>query len=321
MTSAVDWRVRNKAISDKPRREAQTKRQCAAAAVAAPAPWEPYAKKIEADAKQANVELEAAVAAVEKAIAAHYEYEKVECEGSDSKVDEKKLVGLTKHALDMQGVSVRRYWNGALVGPDCRRLLEKHDVILEDIRKGMVAARYGGTEARDFVDRHTAVLKELVVVSSITRRVKGAGAGGLLSDAERAELKRACAAFGEAWRASYHRILTPKGNIVDLHVPYFVDLFHACGVFGEDGAEALHVVHNHLCRRLVRQIRNPEDRHKAHTLHHTARDFTPKLQREVLTRQSAKQKAAKAAAVAAAAALLAVAPADAARAEALGEGL
>ena len=105
-------------------------------------------------------------------------------------------------------------------------------------------------------------------------------------------------------------------------MPYFDDLFHACGVFGEDGAEALHVVDN-LCRRLVRQIRNPDDRHKAHTLHHTARDFTPKLQREVLTRQSAKQKAAKAAAeaaTAAAAALLAV-PADAARAEALGEGL
>ena len=79
-----------------------------------------------------------------------------------------------------------------------------------------------------------------------------------------------------------------------------------------------------LCRRLVRQIRNPEDRHKAHTLHHTARGFTPKLQREVLTRQSAKaaakQKAAKAAAEAAAA-LLAVAPADAARAEARCEGL
>ena len=47
--------------------------QCAAAAVAAPAPWEPCVKKIEADAKQANVELEAAVAAVEKAIVAHYD--------------------------------------------------------------------------------------------------------------------------------------------------------------------------------------------------------------------------------------------------------
>ena len=77
----------------------------------------------------------------------------------------------------MQGISVQRYWNGALVGPDCRRLLEKNDVILEDIRKGMVAARYGKTEARDFVNRHSAVLKELAVVSSIMRRVKGAGPG------------------------------------------------------------------------------------------------------------------------------------------------
>ena len=159
------------------------------------------------------------MAAVEKAIVAHDDYERTECEGNNSKVDEGVLVGLMKHVLGTHGISVQRYWNGALVGPDCRRLLENHDVILGDIRKGMLAARYGGTDARDFVDRHTAVLKELVVVSSITRRVNRAGAGGLLSDAERAELKRACAAFGAAWRESYRRILTPKAHIVEVHVP------------------------------------------------------------------------------------------------------
>ena len=111
--------------------------------------------------------------------------------------------------------------------------------------------------------------------------------------------------------------MTPKGHIVEVHVPWFVDRYGICGVFGEDVAEALHVVDN-LCRHLVRQIRNPEDRHKAHILHRTVHAFTPKLQRGVLTRQSAKQKAA---AVAAAATLLAVPPADAARAEVLGEGL
>ena len=71
MASAEDWRARNKDAGDKPRREAQTKRQREAAA--APAPWESYAKKIEEDAKEAHKELEAAVAAVEKAIVAHYD--------------------------------------------------------------------------------------------------------------------------------------------------------------------------------------------------------------------------------------------------------
>ena len=86
-----------------------------------------------------------------------------------------------------------------------------------------------------------------------------------------------------------------------MHVPWFVDFYGICGVFGEDGAEAVHVVDN-LCRRLVRQMRDPEARHKAHTLHHTARDFTKPLDREIHKRQSAKQKAAKAAAAAAKAA-------------------
>ena len=64
-----------------------------------------------------------------------------------------------------------------------------------------------------------------------------------------------------------------------MHVPWFVDRYGICGVFGEDGTEALHVVDN-LCRRLVRQIRHSEDRHKAHTLHHTARSFTSSLYRK-----------------------------------------
>ena len=118
-----------------------------------------------------------------------------------------------------------------------------------------------------------------------------------------------------AWWESDRRILTPKGHIVEVHVPWFVDRYGICGVFGEDGVEAPHVVDN-LCRRLVRQIRNPEDRHKAHTMHYTARDCTVKLERQVHSRQSA----AAAAAAEAAATLLAVAPADPARAEAPGEG-
>ena len=49
-----------------------------------------------------------------------------------------------------------------------------------------------------------------------------------------------------------------------MHEPWFVDCYGICGVFGEDVAEALHVVDN-LCRHLVRQICNPEDRHTRRT--------------------------------------------------------
>ena len=41
---------------------------------------------------------------------------------------------------------------------------------------------------------------------------------------------------------------------------------------------------------IVRQMRNPEARHKAHTLHHTARSIIPVLDRVVAPRDSAKRK-------------------------------
>jgi hypothetical protein len=98
-----------------------------------------------------------------------------------------------------------------------------------------VAAGYGDAEAKDFVNKHTAVLKEDEVVSTITRWVDGGEADKCLSAGEQAKLKGACAAFGTAWRANYvdrfgePRMLTPKGHIVEVHVLEFVDMF-ACGV-------------------------------------------------------------------------------------------
>ena len=110
------------------------------------------------------------------------------------------------------------------------------------------------------------------MLAGCTRRVTGSGADGLLSEDEKTELKGACAAFGVAWNASSKRPLTLKGHIVVAHVPWFVDQYGICGVFGEDCCEALHVVDS-LCRKMARQMRNPEARHKAHTLHRTARSF------------------------------------------------
>ena len=106
-----------------------------------------------------------------------------------------------------------------------------------------------------------------------------------MSDEEKTELKVACAAFGVAWKTSYpNRALTPKGHVVVAHVPDFVGMYGTCGVFGEDGVEALHVTDS-AARRLVRQMRNPEARYKAHALRHIGRRaFTPLLEREIKTR-------------------------------------
>ena len=73
------------------------------------------------------------------------------------------------------------------------------------------------------------------------------------------------------------------GHVIVAHVPDFVIMYGICGVFGEDGVEALHVTDS-AARRLVRQMRNPEARYKAHALHHTARAFTPLLNREIKSR-------------------------------------
>ena len=70
-----------------------------------------------------------------------------------------------------------------------------------------------------------------------------------------------------------------KGHIVEVHVPEFARKFGTCGVFGEDGLEALHP-HGKLVRRLVRQMQNPEARHAAHTLHLKGKRSTPELDRE-----------------------------------------
>jgi hypothetical protein len=229
--------------------------------------------------------LEAAATSLQGAIAAFEVEATKEVSGG---VDEGVLLAALKEAFNTAGISVQRYWNATSVGPDCRTLLARYPAILAFVRVA-IAAKCGETEAADFLERHSRVLAPLALVSSGTRRVTGKLPNGLLDDGEKAELKGACAAFGLAWKASYQRELTPKGHVVVAHVPWFVDTYGICGVFGEDGCEALHVT-DALCRMIVRQMRNPEARHKAHTLHHTARSITPVLGRVVVPRVSAKRK-------------------------------
>jgi hypothetical protein len=76
-------------------------------------------------------------------------------------------------------------------------------------------------------------------------------------------------------------MLAPKGHVVVVHVPQFVRWCEACGVFGEDGVEALH------CRRIMR---NPEARKKAQDLHHAARAATPDLVRDICAHVEGEKK-------------------------------
>jgi hypothetical protein len=197
---------------------------------------------------------------------------------------EGKLVAAMKAALNKWGISVQRYWNATLVGPDCRRFLKHCTQILADIRAVMVLEKYGGAECDSFVKRHADVLRPLDVVLHETRKVR------MLTVEERGALKTACGEFGTAWRVSYplRAKLTPKGHIVEHHVWKYAEMYGTCGVFGEDGAEAIHVSDS-ACRRIVRQMRNPEARHKAHTLHHLAYSYTPSLDRTPHTRRSKLQ--------------------------------
>ena len=138
--------------------------------------------------------------------------------------------------------------------------------------------------------RHTAVLEPLAKISRLTRAVR------MLSAAEISELKEACIQFGKAWRQGYRELLTVKGHIVEEHVPEFAELFGTCGILGEDGVEGLHP-QDSLVRRIVRSMRNPEARHKAHTRHLQAMvRCTGLTNREVKSRISAKKRAAAVAA-------------------------
>ena len=166
-----------------------------------------------------------------------------------------------KETLRWQSISVQVYWNGALVGRDIRKFLEAFLQILARL-KAKISEIHGQEKANDFYTRHFNVLQHLRVVCHLTRKV------AMLTDEELAELEAACAAWAAAFRASYpeHTILTPKGHSVEKHVPYFARKYGTCGIFGEDGLEALHPMEARA-RVIVRSMRNSVQRHKSMTGH------------------------------------------------------
>ena len=166
-----------------------------------------------------------------------------------------------KDSLRSQGISMEVYWNDSLVGPACRKFLDAREAILQRVRD-KIASIHGQEKADDFYHRHLSVLTPLAVVSHLTRKV------AMLSAQELDDLEAACAAWGSAFRAAYpnHVILTPKGHAVEKHVVFFARLYGTCGIFGEDGLEALHPMAARA-RLIVRSMKNSVKRHQAMSDH------------------------------------------------------
>ena len=85
---------------------------------------------------------------------------------------------LFKKTLSNEDILVQRYWNGAIVGPDCRKFLKMFRAVLEIIR-AEIEKKTWRSEGQNFYykwfDRHVAVLIELDVDASTGRARRAAG--------------------------------------------------------------------------------------------------------------------------------------------------
>jgi hypothetical protein len=131
-----------------------------------------------------------------------------------------------------------------------------------------------------FFKEYAAVLEPLAVVSELTRTTKQ------LTEEQMVDLKQACEDFGDAYRESYEKLLTPKVHIIEVHVwPIVRRLNGWCGCTGEDGLEALHPWDTR-CRLITRAMRDPVARLQATHTHLHAQHFavrTPSKKRKAPT--------------------------------------
>ena len=81
------------------------------------------------------------------------------------------LIAAMKSTLQEHHISVQRYWNATLVGPDVRRFLAAYEAILETLAAKITASN-GQQIAAEFNARHSAVLKQLAVASHLTRKTE-----------------------------------------------------------------------------------------------------------------------------------------------------
>ena len=110
-------------------------------------------------------------------------------------------------AMARHNINPQKYWNGTLVGPDCRRYLEHYEDILLLVKAAIIeneGAGIGEPKATAFYNRHCAVLKHLAIVTHYSRKNE------LLTPGEISELREAC----KACPAAIFRCL-PRAQVPD----------------------------------------------------------------------------------------------------------
>ena len=144
--------------------------------------------------------------------------------------------------LKWRGIQV--YWNGTMVGHDIRKFLASFEEILARIA-AKIASIQRTEKAEGVLQRHTSCLRPLNVISHLTRKAE------LLT------------AWPAAFQADYpdHIILTPKGIVIEEPHAFCAKIW-SLGIFGEDGAEALHPMEA-KARLIARSVKNAVRRHKA----------------------------------------------------------
>ena len=167
------------------------------------------------------------------------------------------LTALHRKLMNDHGISPQQYWNGTLTGNHCRKYLQCHREILGKLRDAIETTHAKATGDLFFA-RFSSVLKELDVIGHYARATR------FLTDAELDALEASCTAFGVASRATFGKMLTCKGHLIEKHLPRTARRFRTIGIFGEDGLEALHPLDT-KSRVTARAMRNPVARHKAVT--------------------------------------------------------
>jgi len=107
-------------------------------------------------------------------------------------------------------ISVQRYWNATIVGPDVRRFLAAYVAIPEALAANKHASK-GASATAELTATHSLVLEQLQVMSHLTLTMD------VLSARQLNQLELACASSGEALRLSYpNHALAVKGHIAEL---------------------------------------------------------------------------------------------------------
>lgn len=176
------------------------------------------------------------------------------------------LTAVMKSSLQVYNISMQRYWNGTLVGPDVRIFLAVYMHILKVIADEM-SKIHGQVEADRFLQRFSSVFVHLATISHLSRTTREkVDRYGRLTATEIGELEIACIGFGAAFRLAHKRMLTVKGHIVEQHLVSVARRFGNIGIMGEDGIEALHCLDSRA-RLITRTMRNAKQRNMAIARH------------------------------------------------------